>query len=130
MPHRFQTHLHQQFLQPIALLFGRQWKSFQNSEEILFAGQLTKHRRLLREVADSTASPEIHRKVRDFVAVEKDAAGVGAGKTDDDVKGGGLTSAVGSQQADDFALTDFQLHVVYNFTSFVGLTEFDGLELQ
>ena len=38
--------------------------------------------------------------------------------------------SAGTTATDDFTLTDFQLHVVYNFTPFVGLTQFDGLELQ
>ena len=57
-------------------------------------------------------------------------AGIGPGQTNDHVESGGLAGAVGSQQPDDFALTDFHFHVVYNFTPLVGLAEFDGLELQ
>src|SRR6266568_3933191 len=87
-------------------------RRFQHGEQILFTGQLAKDRGFLRKVADPTARPEIHGQVRDFVAVQKHAAGVGAGETYQDIEGRRLSGAVRAKQPDDFTLTDFQLHVV------------------
>src|SRR5205823_2124914 len=56
----FEAHLHQQFLQTITLLLRSKRQSLQYGEQVLFAGQLTKDRGFLREVAYSAAGPEIH----------------------------------------------------------------------
>ena len=65
-----------------ALLLGREGKSLENGEQILFASQLAKDRGFLRKIADATASPEVHGKVGDFAAIQENLAGVRPGKTD------------------------------------------------
>jgi len=52
-------------------------QSFQHGEQIFFAGQLTKNRGFLRKVIDAAYGPGIHGEVRDFIAVEKNTAGIG-----------------------------------------------------
>src|SRR6267143_6284425 len=109
-PHRFEPHLHQELLQAVALLFRGQWQGFQHREKILFAGQLAKNRGFLRKVADSAAGPEVHREVRDFVFVQEYTSGVGPGKANKDVKRRCLACAVGSEQPNDFTLSNLQFN--------------------
>src|SRR5439155_6392704 len=129
-PHCFEPHLHQEFLQPIALLFRGQRKRFQHRKQIFFAGQLAKDRGLLRKIADSAAGPEVHGEVCDFVVVEEYAAGVGPGETYEDIKCRRLACAVGAEQPNDFTLSDLQFNVVNDLTATVRLAQIDGLELQ
>src|SRR6266700_2832620 len=56
--------------------------------------------------------PEIHRKIRDFVAVQEDTAGVRPGKSNEDRKRGRFSCTVGPQEPNDFTLSDLQLNVV------------------
>ncbi len=130
MPHGFQSHLHQQFLQPVTLLFRRQRQSLQHRKQIFFASQLTKNRGFLRKVTDAATGPQVHGEVRDFIAVEKNPAGVGAGKTNYDVEGCCLSCAIRSQEPNDFTLSDLQLHIVHDLASAIRLAQLDGLELQ
>src|SRR5256885_15473175 len=99
-------------LQPVALLFRGQRKRFQHGEQIRFAGQLAKNGGFLRKVTDSTASPEVHGKIRDFVVVEEYPARVGPRKTYQDIKCCRLASPVWAEQSDDFTLPDLQFNVV------------------
>jgi hypothetical protein len=75
----------------------------------------------LRKVADATPGPEIHGQVRDFVAIQKYAAGVGPGKTDENIERCRLSCAVRAQQPDDFTLTDLQFDVVNDLAATVRL---------
>jgi hypothetical protein len=120
-PHGFEAHLRQELLQPVALLFRGQRKRFEHREQILFAGQLAKYRGFLRKVTDSTAGPQVHGEVSDFVVVQEYAAGIGPGETYEDIKRCRLARAVGAQQPDDFTLSDLQFNVIDDLTATVRL---------
>ena len=91
---------------------------------------MTEDRGLLRQIADPASGPEIHRKIRDFVAVQEDTAGVRPGKSNEDRKRGRFSCTVGPQEPNDFTLSDLQLNVVNDLPSAIGLTDLDGLKLQ
>src|SRR5258708_18398447 len=129
LTNRFQSHLHQEFFEPVALLFRRQWQSFQHGEQIFFAGQLTKNRGFLRKVTDAATGPEIHGKVRDFIAVGKNTAGIGTGKTYYYVEGGCLSCAIGPEEPNNFTLSDLQLHAVHDPASALPLPHLATLDL-
>src|SRR5271165_2418519 len=76
---RFQLHLRQQLLQPVALLFRSQGQRFQNRNQILFNRKLPEYRRFLRQIADSTAGPEVHGEVSNIVPVQEDSPGIRPG---------------------------------------------------
>ncbi len=78
---------------------------FQHRQDVVFDRQLAEDRRLLRQVADpEVPRPKVHRNIGDILVVDDYPAGVGGNEADNDVKAGGFSGAVGTQQADNFAL--------------------------
>src|SRR6266704_3418090 len=120
-PHGFQPHLHQEFLQAVALLFRCQRECFQHCEQILFAGQLAKNRGFLRKVADTAAGPEVHGEVRDFIVVQEYTACVGPGETYQNIKCRRLACAIWAEQPDNFTLSNLQFNVVNDLAATVRL---------
>ena len=82
------------------------------------------------KVADAAAGPEIHGEVGDVVAVQQDASRIRPGQADQDVKRRGFPCAIGPQQPNHFTLADFQVEVIDDLPSAIGLAEVDGLQLQ
>src|SRR6202035_292413 len=83
-----------------------------------------------RKVTDATTGPQIHGEVRDFIAIEKNTAGIGAGKTYDNVEGCCLSCAIGPEQPNNFTLSYLQLDVVHDLATAIRLAQLDSLELQ
>src|SRR5580692_11063325 len=100
---------------------------FENRQDVLLDRELTKHRSLLREVADAIlACPQIHRDVGNVVVVDQDSTRVRGDEAYDGVEGCGLASAVRSKQTNDFALLDAQADPVYNAAVAIGFADFIG----
>src|SRR6202035_1528225 len=83
-----------------------------------------------RKVTDATTGPQIHGEVRDFITIEKNTAGIGTGKTYDNVEGCCLSCAVGPEEPYDFTLSDEELDVVHVPATAIRLAQLDSLELQ
>ena len=82
---------------------------FQNGADILFHGHFAENRRL--PAADSRRRAGRAREWAGgatLVPSQHHAACTGGNQADNHVKAGGLTRAVGTEQADDFAAFDFQ----------------------
>ena len=84
----------------------------------------------MRQVADPTAGPQVHRKVSDVFAVQKHAPVIGTRQTDENVKCGGLSRPVWSQQPNYFALMNIQADFINYFTPSVSFAQVGRLESQ
>ena len=82
---------------------GRRLGNFEDRADVLFDSEAAKYRGFLRQITDAEPGAPVHRQIGDVTAVEADRPGVGGDQTGDDVKAGGLSRAVGAEQADDFA---------------------------
>jgi len=80
----------------------------EHGEEVAGHGQSPKHRRLLGQVSDPAASPQMHGERVDFLAVQPDRALVGVQLAQNGSKTGRLAGPVGPQEADHAALGDLQ----------------------
>ena len=74
---------------------------FENRQNVLLDGQASEDRRLLRQVPDALAGPDVHRIFGDVQAIELDTTRIGRCETDGHVKGRGLARAIGPEQSDD-----------------------------
>src|SRR5207237_9997515 len=83
-----------------------QSERLENREDILFDGEATEDRRLLRQVADALARAYVHRIVGHIFPIEKDASRIGHRQADGHIKRRRLARAVRAEQADDFAGLD------------------------
>ncbi len=128
--HGFQFHLRQQFLEPVALLLRRERQGFQHRQQILLDRQLAENRRLLGQIADPAAGPEVHGEVGNVVSVQENAPGVRLGQAYQDVERRCLPCTVGTQEPDYFALANLQIEIIYNLTPSVRFAELDGLQLE
>ncbi len=75
------------------------------------------------EVADAFSGPEVHREIGDVDAVKLNLAGIGVGQADNDVKSGGFAGPVGSEQANDLALSDLKANIINNLAALVGFRD-------
>ena len=82
--------------------------------DIVLYGQLTEYGGLLRQVTDAPLGAAVHGQVGDVVVVEVHPPLVGLDETDGHVEGGGLTGAVGAQQADDVTPVDVDTDPLYD----------------
>ena len=87
-------------------------QGFEDREQILFDGQLAEDGFFLRQIAHAQAGAAVHRQPRHVDAVERDPAGVRRHQTDDHVKTGRLARPVRSQQPNDLAPADVDVHLV------------------
>src|SRR5437588_2786877 len=92
-------------------------------EQILFDGEFAKHRRLLRQIADSLLRAEIHRQLGDVFVAEGDVAAVRLHESDDHVERRRFSRAVRSEESDDLALPNVDRHVAHDATTFVDFHE-------
>src|SRR3546814_3274329 len=65
---------------------------------------------LLRKIADAESRAPVHRHVGDVVAIQGDPAVVGRNEAGDDIEAGGLSRAVGTEQADRLSALQGQSH--------------------
>ena len=79
-----------------------------NGADILFHGHFAENRGFLRQIADAEPGALVNGQVAQLLSVQHHAACIGGNQADNHVKAGGLTRAVGTEQADDFAAFDFQ----------------------
>ena len=100
----------------------------EDRQDVLLDRQAAEDRRLLRQVADALARPDVHRIVGDVVAVELDAPRVGRGQADRHVERRGLAGAVRAEQADDFARRDVEVDAAHDGAAAVGLRQVVGAE--
>ena len=93
-PHFLEPELGDEAFKFVAL-FGRgHGCHLEDGPDVVFHRQLSEHRRLLREVADSVLRSAIDGIFRDVEVVEEDAALVGSDKTDGHVECRGLACSV------------------------------------
>src|SRR3546814_13146402 len=69
---------------------------------------------LLRKIADAESRAPVHRHVGDVVAIQGDPAVVGRNEAGDDIEAGGLSRAVGTEQADRLSALQGQSHTAQN----------------
>src|SRR5215469_9118615 len=97
---------------------------FKDSEDILFHRQFSKHRRLLRQIADTeVARPQVHRHPCDVIVVYKDPPRLRRHQPDNHVETRGLARAVRPQQSNHFTSRDLQIYPAYNLASLICLAD-------
>ena len=104
---------------------GRRVQSLglENRQDVLFHRQAAKDRRLLRKVSNALPRANIHRVVRDVVAVQNHAAGIWCGQTHRHVKSRRFTSPIRTEQPDDLAGCDVEIDPTHDDAAAVGFGE-------
>ena len=98
-------------------------ETFRNATEILLNGEFSKHRRLLWQIAYAGPGPHIHRKLRDFFAVEENPSRIRRDEADDNIERRGLSRPIGPKQSNHFPLTEKQIDIAEYLSASVGLAQ-------
>jgi hypothetical protein len=109
--------------EPFEAVAPPQAQSFEHGEDVLLDRHAAEDGRLLRQVADAEARPQIHRQPRDVALAQPDAPAVGALQADDHVEGRRLPRPVRAEQAHHLARLDVQAHAVHHAPPPVRLDE-------
>src|SRR5690348_11596601 len=84
----------------------RQWKHFEDAEEILLYRQRAKDRWFWCEIAKTHFGASMDRKLGDVLLLKMNLALIGLDQPNDHVKRRCFSGAIGSEQAHDFARVD------------------------
>ncbi len=87
---------------------GQVLLQLEHGEQVLPNGEAAKDARLLRQVAQAPLGARMHRQATELDAIEPHVAGVGSDQPDDEVEAGGLSGAVGPEEADDLSRADVE----------------------
>src|SRR3546814_3975971 len=90
------------------------WSSDVCSSDLLLDGEAAEDGGFLRKIADAESRAPVHRHVGDVVAIQGDPAVVGRNEAGDDIEAGGLSRAVGTEQADRLSALQGQSHTAQN----------------
>ena len=104
------------------------FSSLENGHDVLFDGQGSEYRGVLRQVGQAGASSLVHRFVGYDLIINCDASRVGFYQPHDHVKASGLACAIGAQQADNLALLDTQGDIPDDFAGLEAFSEVLGVQ--
>src|SRR5262249_35981921 len=123
-----QIQLGQQLPEPCAPGLSIESHGFKNGQDILLNSESPEDGRFLGQVADTLSGSHIHGVVGDIDSVELDPSRVGCGEADRHVEGRGLAGSIGSQETDDFAGCDLEVHTADDSPPVVRLRQLEGPE--
>ena len=107
----FFQHLINTLLSGITIKLGDR---FEHREQVIPYGQAPEDGGLLRQVSDPFASPMMHSKPTDVFTIKQDGALVAPDEAADHIEAGGFSSAVWTEQANDFAAADTDIDIIDN----------------
>ena len=114
-----QTQFLDQLLEALAPLVRGQGQGLKHRQDVLFHREFSEDGRLLRKVTDAVSRSQVHGQTGDVNPVQEHFPRVGEGQPHDEVKGGSLAGAVGTEQPHHFSLTDSEVDIVNDPASFV-----------
>src|SRR3546814_20790581 len=85
-----------------------------HAADVRLDGEAAEDGGFLRKIADAESRAPVHRHVGDVVAIQGDPAVVGRNEAGDDIEAGGLSRAVGTEQADRLSALQGQSHTAQN----------------
>lgn len=107
---------------------ARDGERFEDGHDVFVGGEAAEDGRFLREVSDAHLSAFTHRYARDVLVVENDPSLCGTDDTNDHIKGGGFSGAVGTEKANNLTGVDLNVDTVDDVALIVGFDKAVGTE--
>ena len=108
-----QTELVEQAFQLLGLLLlAEPFLELHHRGDVVLHAHLTEHRGFLRQIADANLRTAVHGQVGDVLLVEVHLAGIRLDEPHHHIERRRLARPVGTQQTDNLALLEFNIHLV------------------